>query len=58
MPGRFERDRLLALELRQDALAGAHGLIGAAGEMQPRPDLNTLIAGRSSTPRALVRRAA
>src|ERR1700688_3839846 len=48
MPGRFERDRLLALELRQDALAGAHGLIGAAGEMQPRPDLNTLIAGRSS----------
>jgi predicted N-acetyltransferase YhbS len=58
MPGCFERDRLLALELRPDALAGAHGLIGAAGEMQPRPDLNALIAGRSSTPRAPVRRAA
>ena len=31
MPGRFERDRLLALELRPDALAGARGLIGATG---------------------------
>jgi predicted N-acetyltransferase YhbS len=58
MPGRFERDRLLALELRVDALAGAHGLIDAAGEMQPRPDLNKLIADRSSTPRAPARRAA
>jgi predicted N-acetyltransferase YhbS len=58
MPGRFERDRLLALELRPDALAGAHGLIGAAGEMQPRPDLNTLIAARGGTSRAPARRAA
>jgi predicted N-acetyltransferase YhbS len=58
MPGRFERDRLLALELRPDALAGACGLIGAAGEMQPRPDLKTLIAARSGTRRAPVRRAA
>jgi predicted N-acetyltransferase YhbS len=58
MPGRFERDRLLALELRPDALAGACGLIGATGEMQPRPDLKTLIAARSGTRRAPVRRAA
>jgi predicted N-acetyltransferase YhbS len=58
MPGRFEGHRLLALELRPDALAGAHGLIGATGEMQAKPDLKTLIAARSSTPRAPVRRAA
>jgi predicted N-acetyltransferase YhbS len=58
MPGHFERGRLLALELRPDALSGAHGLIRATGEMQPRPDLNPLIAGRSSAPRAPVRRAA
>jgi predicted N-acetyltransferase YhbS len=58
MPGRFEPERLLGLELRPDALAGAHGLIGATGEMQPRPDLKTLIAARTGTPRAPSRRAA
>ena len=44
MPGRFERDRLLALELRPGALAGARGLIGATGRVAPTPDLATLIA--------------
>jgi predicted N-acetyltransferase YhbS len=44
MPGRFERDRLLALELRPDALAGARGLIAATGALAPKPDLNMLIA--------------
>jgi predicted N-acetyltransferase YhbS len=58
MPGRFDRERLLAVELRPDALAGAHGLIGATGEIQPRPELKTLVAARSGTPRAPVRRAA
>jgi predicted N-acetyltransferase YhbS len=58
MPGRFERDRLLALELRPDALAGARGLIGATGDTQPKPDLKTLIAARSGKPPAPVRRAA
>jgi len=58
MPGRFEPERLLALELRPDALAPARGLIGATGEMQPRPDLKTLIAARSGTPRVPARRAA
>ena len=33
MPGPFERDRLLGLELQPDALAGACGLIGATGEL-------------------------
>jgi predicted N-acetyltransferase YhbS len=33
MPGRFQRERLLALELRPGALAGAHGLIAATGQL-------------------------
>lgn len=32
MPGPYERDRLLAAELRPGALDGARGLIGPAGE--------------------------
>jgi predicted N-acetyltransferase YhbS len=46
MPGRFEPERLLALELRPDALAGAHGLVGATGPTAaaPRPSLNALIS--------------
>ena len=62
MPGRYERDRLLALELRPGALAGARGLIGATGQLAPKPDLNLLIAksGDSWRPSAhkLVKRAA
>jgi predicted N-acetyltransferase YhbS len=44
MPGRFERDRLLALELKPEALTGARGLIAATGAVAPKPDLNLLIA--------------
>jgi predicted N-acetyltransferase YhbS len=58
MPGRFERDRLLALELRPNALAGAHGMIGATGQREPKPDLNLLIATADNAPHAAVRRAA
>jgi predicted N-acetyltransferase YhbS len=62
MPGQFDRDRLLALELRPGALAGACGLIGATGELQPKPDLNVLIAasgdGRRARARKLEKRAA
>lgn len=58
MPGRFERDRLLALELKPQALAGARGLIAATGKFQPKPDLNALIAASDGSRRALVRRAA
>ena len=51
MPGRFERDRLLALELKPDALAGARGMIGATGAAAPVPSLNALVAdfGHSAT---------
>jgi predicted N-acetyltransferase YhbS len=61
MPGRFDRDRLLALELRPDALAGARGLIAAAGAFAPKPDLNVLIAadhGDRQPQRPRVQRAA
>jgi len=61
MPGRYDRDRLLALELRPGALAGALGLIGATGKVAPMPDLNVLIAAKSNNGgkrRALIQRAA
>jgi predicted N-acetyltransferase YhbS len=44
MPGRFERDRLLALELKPGTLEGARGLIGATGRFEPVPDLAVLVA--------------
>jgi predicted N-acetyltransferase YhbS len=62
MPGSFERDRLLGLELKPAALSGARGMIGATGQLAPKPDLNALIAtsgGTSGGPRhAVVQRAA
>ncbi len=62
MPGRYERDRLLALEVRPEALARARGLISATGRLAPKPDLNKLIAANSDSRRVsarrLVRRAA
>ena len=62
MPGSFERDRLLGLELRPGALAGACGMIAATGQPQPKPDLNAPIAGigeaRRPRARKLEKRAA
>lgn len=62
MPGQYDRDRLLALELKPTALAGARGLIGATGTVAPKADLNQLIASavenRRGNQRALVQRAA
>jgi predicted N-acetyltransferase YhbS len=55
MPGRFERDRLLALELEPDALAGARGLIAAAGQIAPAPDLAVLVVQDRRAQRARVR---
>jgi predicted N-acetyltransferase YhbS len=51
MPGRYDRDRLLALELKPLALAGARGLIAATGTAAPKPDLNGLIAATGETRR-------
>jgi predicted N-acetyltransferase YhbS len=55
MPGRFERDRLLALELRPDALGGARGMIAATGTFVPAPDLALLVAADRRAERARVR---
>jgi predicted N-acetyltransferase YhbS len=57
MPGQFDCDRPLALELRPDALAGARGMIGAAGRRAPTPDLATLVAQHHHGERSRVRRA-
>jgi predicted N-acetyltransferase YhbS len=45
LPGPYEQHRLLACELKPGALDGARGLISAAGAVEPRPDLATLVAG-------------
>jgi predicted N-acetyltransferase YhbS len=58
MPGSFERDRLLALELKPAALQGARGMIGATGQLEPKPDLNALIAANGGARHAIVQRAA
>jgi predicted N-acetyltransferase YhbS len=67
MPGQFDRDRLLALELKPGVLAGARGMIGATGRFAPAPDLAALVAqelGQATTvaqerraPRVRARRA-
>ncbi len=44
LPGPYEINRLLGLELAAGALDGARGLIGATGTLEPKPDLNLLVA--------------
>jgi predicted N-acetyltransferase YhbS len=44
LPGPYERERLLGLELAPGALAGAHGSIAAAGRLAPKCDLAALLA--------------
>jgi predicted N-acetyltransferase YhbS len=58
MPGHHDRDKLLALELKAGALAGARGLIGATGMATPKPHLKAAIATNDSKWRALMRRVA
>ncbi|CAN5358512.1 N-acetyltransferase [soil metagenome] len=53
LPGPFERDRLLALELREGALNDAFGMIVATGDKARRPRAKT--GGKANR---LVRRAA
>ena len=45
MPGPYERERLLGVELHPGALDDARGLIGASGQREPKPDLAALVAG-------------
>jgi predicted N-acetyltransferase YhbS len=55
MPGRFECDRLLALELKPEALTGARGMIAATGAFAPAPDLAVLVAQDRRAQRTRVR---
>jgi predicted N-acetyltransferase YhbS len=56
LPGPFERERFLALELIAGALSDARGMVAATGEMAPlAPEKSTGIAAKSLTSR--VRRA-
>jgi predicted N-acetyltransferase YhbS len=58
MPGFYERDRLLALELKPGALAGARGAIRAARAASPKSDSATLIASDGGKRRAPIKHAA
>lgn len=44
LPGSFDRNRFLGLELRPGALAGARGLVSPTGAMVEAPSLNELVA--------------
>ena len=46
LPGPYARDRLLARELVPDALAGARGLVSAAGRGAPKSDSAAPVTGR------------
>ncbi|MET0430576.1 MAG: N-acetyltransferase [Microvirga sp.] len=46
MPGPYERERFLALELTPGALAGAQGLVAATGALEEAPDLAALVAAQ------------
>ncbi|NIX78004.1 GNAT family N-acetyltransferase [Microvirga terricola] len=44
LPGPYESNRFLALELKAGALDGAHGLVSATGEVEGKPDFAALVA--------------
>jgi predicted N-acetyltransferase YhbS len=44
LPGPYERNRFLALELEAGALDGARGLVSATGAFEQKPDLGALVA--------------
>ncbi|WP_414472065.1 GNAT family N-acetyltransferase [Microvirga sp. M2] len=44
LPGPYERNRFLALELEAGYLDGARGLVSATGALQEKPDLPALVA--------------
>jgi predicted N-acetyltransferase YhbS len=58
LPGPYEQHRLLGCELVPGALDEARGLISAAGALEPRPDLATLVAGLARNDNTLAPRAA
>ncbi|QRM28970.1 GNAT family N-acetyltransferase [Microvirga sp. VF16] len=47
LPGPYERNRFLALELEAGALNDARGLVSATGDLEGKPDLTALVAAAS-----------
>jgi predicted N-acetyltransferase YhbS len=52
LPGLFERDRLLGLELREGALDGAWGMIAPTGAMLPKRKASRVKQAISTVPQA------
>jgi predicted N-acetyltransferase YhbS len=48
LPGPYERERFLGLELQPGALADARGLVSATGEFEDKPDLAALVAAAAN----------
>ncbi|SCZ02255.1 GNAT family N-acetyltransferase [Microvirga guangxiensis] len=44
LPGPYERNRFLALEMEEGYLDGARGLVSATGAFEDKPDLTALVA--------------
>jgi len=57
LPGPYERNRFLALELKPGALDGARGLVSATGELIGSADLAALVAGAALNGRMGLRHA-
>ena len=48
LPGPYERERFVALELQPGALVGARGLVSATGGVEDKPDLAALVAAAAN----------
>jgi len=58
LPGPYQLERFLGLELRRGALAGACGLVRAAGKFERKLDLAALVAAAANRNRPEIGRAA
>jgi predicted N-acetyltransferase YhbS len=48
LPGPYERERFVGLELQPGALASGHGLVSATGAFEEKPDFATLVAAAAN----------
>jgi predicted N-acetyltransferase YhbS len=58
LPGPYETNRFLALELKAGALDGARGLVSATGDVEGKPDLGALVAAAAQSTMGGLNRAA
>lgn len=58
LPGSYDRERFLGIELAPGALDGARGLVSATGALEPKPDLAALAAAATRSDVGRWRRAA